>query len=246
MRHRVAGRKFDRNSGARKALFRNMVTQLFKHDRIVTTLSRAKEVRSIAEKLITKAKKEDLHSRRQVRKIVTEKAAVKRLFDIIIAKLSGKNSGGYTRIIKLGKRRKGDDASLALLEIIEPGSTKKTKHPKSSKKKPDARRKLKPKKGEDLKIKKKPLTEAERKGEIKTQPTLGAEKLAEEGKLPTKDKKEPPVTEAATPQSAMEAGEYPSGTEEMGEKPSISDKNDQETREGKEEEAGEPEKKEGE
>ena len=87
MRHKVDGRKFDRNSGARKALFRNLVTQFFMHDRIVTTEARAKEIRRIAEKLITKAKGEDLHARRQVLRVIPDKEAVKRLFDIILAKV---------------------------------------------------------------------------------------------------------------------------------------------------------------
>lgn len=133
MRHKVHGRKFDRNSGARKALFRNLVTQLFEHDRIVTTQAKAKEVRSIAEKLITKAKREDVHSRRQVLRFVTNKKVVNRLFDTIIIKLSEKNQGGYTRILKL-ENRKGDDAPMALLEIIEPGE-KHAKHKKAGKKK---------------------------------------------------------------------------------------------------------------
>lgn len=122
MRHRVNGRKFDRNTGSRKALFRNLATQVFKHDRVVTTHARAKEVRRIVEKLITKARGEDLHARRQVLRVVTDKSAVKRLFDIILAKVSNRTKGGYTRIVKLGNR-KGDDAPMALLEILEPGTT---------------------------------------------------------------------------------------------------------------------------
>ncbi|MGA1795532.1 MAG: 50S ribosomal protein L17 [bacterium] len=122
MRHRVNGRKFDRNTGSRKALFRNLATQVFKHDRVVTTHARAKEVRRIVEKLITKARREDLHARRQVLRVVTDKSAVKRLFDIILAKVSNRTKGGYTRIVKLGNR-KGDDAPMALLEILEPGAT---------------------------------------------------------------------------------------------------------------------------
>ncbi|MBN2373486.1 50S ribosomal protein L17 [bacterium] len=124
MRHKVDGRKFDRNTAARNALFRNLVTQLFKHDRIVTTEAKAKEVRRLAEKMITHAKKESLHARRQVLRVLTEKAAFNRLFDVILAKLSGCNSGGYTRIIKIGNR-KGDDAPMVLLEIIEPGAGKR-------------------------------------------------------------------------------------------------------------------------
>ena len=144
MRHKVDGRKFDRNTGARKALFRNLITQFFKHDRIVTTEAKAKEVRRLAEKLITKAKREDLHARRQVLRVVTDKGAVKRLFDVILAKVSNRNSGGYTRIIKIGNR-KGDDAPMALLEILEPGSGQAKKR-KGLKKKPSGKGKSKAKK----------------------------------------------------------------------------------------------------
>jgi large subunit ribosomal protein L17 len=144
MRHKVDGRKFDRNTGSRKALFRNLITQFFQHDRIVTTEAKAKEVRRLAEKLITKAKREDLHARRQVIKVVRDKGAVKRLFDIILAKVSNRNNGGYTRIIKIGNR-KGDDAPMALLEILEPGSGQ-AKTRKGAKKKVSGKAKSKAKK----------------------------------------------------------------------------------------------------
>jgi len=124
-------------------MFRNLLTQFFKHDRIVTTEAKAREVRRMAEKLITKAKREDLHARRQVLRVVTDKDVVKRLFDVILAKVSDRDQGGYTRIIKIGNR-KGDDAPLALLEILEPGSGQ-TK-PKKGHRKKTAKGKAKPKK----------------------------------------------------------------------------------------------------
>ena len=144
MRHKVDGRKFDRNTKTRKTLFRNLITQFFMHDRIVTTEAKAKEVRRLAEKLITKAKKEDLHARRQVLRVVSDKGAVKRLFDVILAKVSNRNTGGYTRIIKIGNR-KGDDAPMALLEILEPGSGRAKTH-KALKKKTAGKAKSKTKK----------------------------------------------------------------------------------------------------
>jgi len=122
MRHRVDGRQFGRDTDARRALFRNMVTSLFEHDKIVTTQAKAKEIRRIAEKLITKAKKNTLHVRRQVSSFVTKKSVVKRLFDDILKKLSDSNNGGYTRIVKIGFR-KGDNAPLVLLEIVDPSDT---------------------------------------------------------------------------------------------------------------------------
>ena len=126
MQHRIDGRKLGRDSGARRSLLKNLVTSLFEHDKIVTTEAKAKEVRGIAEKLITKAKKNTLHVRRQVASVVNQKRVVKRLFDEILTKLENSNNGGYTRIVKIGNR-KGDNAPLVLLEIVDP-SDKEQKH----------------------------------------------------------------------------------------------------------------------
>ncbi|MGA1869089.1 MAG: 50S ribosomal protein L17 [bacterium] len=119
MRHKIDGRQLGRNTGARKALFCNLVTSLFEHDKIVTTHAKAKEARRVAEKLITKAKKNSVHARRQIARIVKKKDVVKRLFDDIVSRLKDSNNGGYTRIVKIGYR-KGDNAPLVLLEIIDP------------------------------------------------------------------------------------------------------------------------------
>lgn len=117
MRHRVHGRKLGRTSAHRKALFRNQVTALMDKERITTTLMKAKEVRPIAERMITLAKRESLHARRQVLKTIQDKTVVSKLFDSISARYA-ERPGGYTRIYKLGPR-KGDCAEMAILELVD-------------------------------------------------------------------------------------------------------------------------------
>jgi large subunit ribosomal protein L17 len=125
MRHKRLGRKLGVVTKHRRALFRNMVTDLFRHGRIETTDTRAKEIRRIAEKLITLAKRNTLHARRQAQAVVREKEVLKRLFDDIASRFK-ERPGGYTRIIKLGVRR-GDNASISLIELIEGGFELKRK-----------------------------------------------------------------------------------------------------------------------
>lgn len=109
-------RKLGRTSDHRKAMLRAMVTFLLENGRIETTVTRAKEVRSMAEKMITIAKTNDLHSKRQVLAYVTKEDVVKKLFDEIAPKYADVN-GGYTRIVKIGPRR-GDAAEMAVIELI--------------------------------------------------------------------------------------------------------------------------------
>ncbi|MGN0665877.1 MAG: 50S ribosomal protein L17 [Huintestinicola sp.] len=109
-------RKLGRTSDHRKAMLRAMVTFLLENGRIETTVTRAKEVRSMAEKMITTAKTNDLHSKRQVLAYVTKEDVVKKLFDEIAPKYMERN-GGYTRIIKVGPRR-GDAAEMAVIELV--------------------------------------------------------------------------------------------------------------------------------
>ena len=127
MRHRKASLKLNRTTSHRQAMFRNMVTSLFKHERIRTTGAKAKELRRLAEHLITLAKRGDLHARRQALAIIREKDVVHKLFDEANEKF-GRSAGGYTRIIKLG-RRAGDAAPMSLIELIVPeaGGKKKAK-----------------------------------------------------------------------------------------------------------------------
>ena len=108
-------RKLGRTSDHRKAMLRAMVTFLLENGRIETTVTRAKEVRSMAEKMITIAKTNDLHSKRQVLAYVTKEDVVKKLFDEIAPKYADVN-GGYTRIVKIGPRR-GDAAEMAVIEL---------------------------------------------------------------------------------------------------------------------------------
>lgn len=131
MRHRKAGLKLNRTSSHRDAMFRNMVTSLFKHQRIRTTDVKAKELRRWADNLITLAKRGDLHARRQALSIVREKEVVHKLF-AEAAEQYGDRSGGYTRIIKLG-RRPGDAAPISLIELILSVDDKKKKTKKKKK-----------------------------------------------------------------------------------------------------------------
>ncbi|RPI72854.1 MAG: 50S ribosomal protein L17 [Ignavibacteriales bacterium] len=117
MRHRVKGRKFNRTESHRKALMQALATSLFRHKRIKTTLAKAKEARSFAETLITKARRNDLHSRRQVISALQDKNAANELFGDILQKV-GDRPGGYTRVVKLGNR-KGDAAEMAILELVD-------------------------------------------------------------------------------------------------------------------------------
>jgi large subunit ribosomal protein L17 len=116
MRHRKAGVKLNRNSSHRKAMFRNMVTSLLKYEKIQTTDAKAKALRAWVDHIITLAKKGDLHARRQALAIVREKNVVHKLFAEAIAKFGGRD-GGYTRIIKVG-RRAGDAAPVSMMELI--------------------------------------------------------------------------------------------------------------------------------
>jgi len=116
MRHRKAGRKLGRTTAHRQAMLRNMVTSLFEHERIVTTTPKAKEARKLADQMITLAKKGDLHARRQALAVIRSKNVVAKLFSELRDEYMDRN-GGYTRIIRTGKRV-GDAASMAILELV--------------------------------------------------------------------------------------------------------------------------------
>ncbi|MCP4020870.1 MAG: 50S ribosomal protein L17 [Desulfobacteraceae bacterium] len=116
MKHRKTIIKLNRTSSHRKAMFRNMVTSLFKHDKIKTTEAKAKGLRKVADKMVTLAKRGDLHARRQALAYIREKDVVHTLFDEVSEKFSSRE-GGYTRIIKLGPR-KGDVAPMVQIELI--------------------------------------------------------------------------------------------------------------------------------
>ncbi len=116
MRHRKAGRKLGRKTPHRLSMFRNMVTSLLDKERIRTTLPRAKELRPIAERMITLGKRESLHARRQALAFVKDPGVVSKLFTDLAPRFAQRN-GGYTRIVRLGFRQ-GDGAQMAILELI--------------------------------------------------------------------------------------------------------------------------------
>lgn len=144
MRHRVRGRRLGRSTSHRTALKRNLLTALFRHGRIVTTLQKAKEYRPYAEKLITLSKTRDLPSIRRAARDIQDKDILKKLFDEIGPAYADRN-GGYTRIIRLAKRRLGDNGKQAVFELVgfespvdeEPEPEKKSKK-KDKKKKEEA------------------------------------------------------------------------------------------------------------
>lgn len=132
MRHRNDGYKLGRETAHRWALFRNLLVALFRHERITTTEAKARAVRGLADHMIGLAKRENLHARRQVLAMVPDTQVVNRLFDTIAARFSDRH-GGYTRIIKAGVRR-GDGASLVLLELVDRAEVPKKEKGKGEKK----------------------------------------------------------------------------------------------------------------
>ena len=117
MRHRKSGRKLGRRSAHRTAMLRNIVTSLLDMERIVTTVPKAKEVRRVAEQMITLGKRGDLHARRQAMAYIRSKEVVAKLFDQLSSQYA-ERQGGYTRIIRTGYRA-GDAAPMAILELVE-------------------------------------------------------------------------------------------------------------------------------
>jgi len=123
MRHAVRNRKLGRTSSHRQALFRNQLASLIEHGRIKTTLAKAKELRRVAEKLVTRGRQDTVHARRIVRRDVPNRDLVKKLFDEIAPRFQDR-PGGYTRILKLGPRN-GDAAEMAILEFVDYDEQKK-------------------------------------------------------------------------------------------------------------------------
>ena len=116
MRHRAKGRQLSRTSTHRRALLNNMATSLFEHGRVITTEAKAKELRPFAEKLITLARRGDLHARRLVERKIKDRETLSRLFSEIGPRFAAR-PGGYTRILKLG-HREGDGADIARIELL--------------------------------------------------------------------------------------------------------------------------------
>jgi large subunit ribosomal protein L17 len=145
MRHNRAGRKLGRVSEHRRALFRNQLLSLMQHERIITTLPKAKELRPIAERMVTLGRKNTVHARRLAARWIADREVIKKLFSEIAPRFANR-PGGYTRIVKLGPR-KGDGAELAILEFVDyklPEAAKEKKEQKQKKTKPEELRQEQP------------------------------------------------------------------------------------------------------
>lgn len=164
MRHQKAGVKLNRTPAHRQALFRNLVTALFTHGKIRTTDAKAKELRRWADKMVTLAKRGDLHARRQALAVIRDNDVVHRLFEEAEERF-GKSQGGYTRLIKLGIR-KGDCAPITLVELTGEAIAK----PEKKKAKPAAKKKAEPKKEEAQAAPKQEEAPAEEKAEAPAEP----------------------------------------------------------------------------
>lgn len=117
MKHRVVGRRLDRTTEHRTAMFKNMVTSLFRHERIVTTTPKAKELKRFADKVITLAKRGTPHARRLAHRDVRDVEVLNKLFDTLAVRFKAR-PGGYTRIVHVG-RRAGDNAEMSVIELVD-------------------------------------------------------------------------------------------------------------------------------
>ncbi len=174
MRHLVDYRKLERSSAHRKALLRNLATSLILHERIETTLSKAKELRRLADHLITLGKEGSLHARRQAAAILLDKQALGKLFDGLAARFKDR-AGGYTRIFQFGFRR-GDGASMAAIEYL--GYQLPVKEKKEDKEKGKKKEKEKKKPKVEVKVEKKVEKKAEKKEKKEAAPEKKAKKEA--------------------------------------------------------------------
>ena len=182
MRHKVAGRKLSRSTSHRRALYRNLVTDILDYGKITTTEAKAKEVRSLAEKMITLAKRGGLHARRQALAYIKEKEVAHRLFGELKDRFQ-ERQGGYLRIVKLGVR-KGDGAPVSVIQLLPSEEKKKPKRKKKTKQAGTRKRgETKTKKDQDITKKKK---NAGDKAETKVSDESGSADMPEEK---AKDKK---------------------------------------------------------
>ncbi len=141
MRHRVDGRLFGRTTNQRKALLRGLVASLFEHQRIETTLAKAKEARRIAERMITLGIRGDLHSKRLAFSYLPNRSVIAKLFSEIAPRFSGR-SGGYLRIVRT-RNRVNDASPMAVLELVDYEDLRKSKEEKSEKKEKSAKKESK-------------------------------------------------------------------------------------------------------
>jgi len=179
----MANRKLGRTSSHRNAMFRNQLASLIESERIITTLPKAKELRPIAEKLITLAKNDSVHNRRQAARSVQNDELIAKLFDTLGPRFSTR-PGGYTRIMKLGARR-GDAAEMAILELVERTPEEKTDGKSEAAK--SEKKKAAPKKEAKAKAKaEEPAEEKPKRGSKKAAPKAEAE-----GEAPAKKPRAP-------------------------------------------------------
>ena len=130
MKKRIAFRKLGRTSAHKWSMLRNMVSSLIEHERVVTTVPKAKELRHVADRMITLAKGQDLHSRRQAAAVVRGPWNLTKLFDVLGPRYQLRE-GGYTRVLKLAKNRAGDNAPMAIIEYVDrPGEIRSARPPK--------------------------------------------------------------------------------------------------------------------
>jgi len=173
MRHRVAGRKLSRHTQHRKLMFRNILVSLLQHERIKTTLAKAKELRGWADRLISLGKKGTLHARRQAFALLRDEGVVKKLFEEIVPRFKDRE-GGYTRIYKMGWRQ-GDGAPLSLIEwATSPSTEPKKKSP--VKKAKEVLEKVAPKRKGKEEKKEKEKTKEKKEKRVKKEEKEGAKK----------------------------------------------------------------------
>ena len=228
MRHRKATLKLNRTSSHRDAMFRNMVTSLFKHQRIRTTDVKAKELRRWADNLITLAKRNDIHARRQALSIIREKEVVHKLFAEASEKY-GSRSGGYTRIIKLG-RRPGDASPISMVELIISEVEKKKKTKKKAKS-PAAKKKVEKKKG----------LKEDHKEEIKApEEEIESSKVEEEVEIEEKTDKVIGEPEKVEPDAKSASSDAEMTSEDTGKKADDRDLESAESKESDTEETKKP------
>jgi large subunit ribosomal protein L17 len=186
MRHGVKGRKLGRTASHRSATLKLLATSLLQHKKIKTTLAKAKELRKFVEPIITRAKKDSVHSRRLIAEKINDRAIVTELFGEIVAKI-GERPGGYTRVVQLGQR-KGDGALMAIIELVDYSGVMKPKAPKKTK-------------GEDKPVETPEEVKAEEKKEKK-------EKAAKKAAVP-KPKKEKSPKEKITKEKVTKTTKTP-------------------------------------
>lgn len=165
MRHRIAGRQLGRNTNQRKALLRGLVTSLIKHGRIETTLAKAREIRGIAEKIITLGKRGDLHARKLALSYIYTEDTISNLFDKIAPRMKDRN-GGYLRIVKT-RRRYGDGAEMGVIELVDYVTEKQKLEKKKEEKKKVEEKKAVEKKEPKKEAKKEEKKEVKKKKEEK-------------------------------------------------------------------------------